>query len=342
MDGFVSISLRMKVNLESLNGVESIGNLSRHRTAPIVVKKDNSYQIRYVPVVSGESIAHAFQALLVTRAQSMGLSVSEYSAREEFLKFTDEEIMKRGGLNPPSSIDDVRRAEVDILLADVVCDVGGFLYAGKFPIKRTARFQVGYMIPANDEVESSAMEAQFHVRHAPSETKKGEKGETRYQIPYNVEVGSAVYTLSMNLDIAGIGRPTTSYGSESPAEEQLANERPKRIQASLAALVDLLSAMSFGAKRSRFLPNTEILSALGSYSPNSSFVVSPGNSKDFIRDSITRCNAYQRALSFIAPKPKISLVAFDRENSIQGLEIQRVDSIEGLVGHIIELASHKR
>ncbi len=342
MRGFVSIALRMKVNIESLNGVESIGNLSRHRTAPIVVKKGDTYQIRYVPAVSGESIAHAFQALLVERAQQAGLPVSEYSARGEFLKFTDEEIMKRGSVTPPADIDDVRRAEIDILLADIVCDVGGFLYAGKPPIKRTSRFQCGYMIPANDEVDTAAMEAQFHVRHAPSETKKGEKGETRYQIPYNVEVGSAVYTLSMNLDVTGIARPSTLYGKGAVREKELESQRKKRVETSFVALLDLLSSMSFGAKRSRFLPNIEVLSAIGSYSPNSSFVVSAGNSKNYISETLTRSQEYRGALKSILTEPEITLVAFDREDCTKGLEIQRVDSIEGLVKQIIEQAAKSK
>lgn len=73
----ISGSVRFLVNVESLNGVESVGNLSRHRTAPIVTRKSTGeYVIRYVPVISGESLAHAYQMALVEIAEKMGLPVT--------------------------------------------------------------------------------------------------------------------------------------------------------------------------------------------------------------------------------------------------------------------------
>jgi CRISPR-associated protein Csa2 len=336
MKGFISMSLRSIVNVESLNGIESIGNLSRHRTAPIVVGEGDRYEIRFVPAISGEAIAHAFQVFLVEHANKRGLPVGVYSSREEFLKFTDNKILEKERVKAPQSIDDVRRSEIDIILKDIVCDVGGFLYAGDFPIKRTSRFQVGYMIPAQADVKASALEAQFHVRHASSELKKGTKGETRYQIPYNVEVGSAVYTLTFNMDIESISRPSTLYGKKSHNEKKLYAQRPERVKATLASLTDLVSTMSYGAKRSRFLPNMEPLSAVASFSPISMFTVSSGNSKEFIRDTVARSKDYLNAMKKLGISAVIDIAAFDKESSTKGVDVRLSSSLESLVDMIIE------
>ncbi|MEM2841665.1 MAG: DevR family CRISPR-associated autoregulator, partial [Candidatus Bathyarchaeia archaeon] len=144
--GFISVAVRVLMNLESLSGVETVGNLARHRTAPIVMPSGEGYTIRFVPVLSGESLAHSYQELLVQEAKSRKLPIGEYSSRLEFLKFADEHIMSEEKIDPPKNEKDIRRAEVDVLLKDYVADVGGFLYAGRkgSPIKRTSCFQVGY------------------------------------------------------------------------------------------------------------------------------------------------------------------------------------------------------
>jgi CRISPR-associated protein Csa2 len=341
MNGFISISLRSIVNVESLNGIESIGNLSRHRTVPIVVSEDGGYEIRFVPAVSGESIAHAYQTFLVENARRKNLPVGDYSLRGEFLKFTDEKIMKEEGITPPESIEDVRRAEASVILKDIVCDVGGFLYAGTYPIKRTSRFQVGYMIPALADVKSSALEAQFHARHAASKAEKGKSGFTRYHTPYNIEVGSAVYTYTFNLDVDGLTKLSTLYGPKQSAEisneeKKLASERPERVKVALAALADIISSSSYGAKRSRFLPNAVPLSAVASFSSTSAFAVSPGNSKDFIKETLLRSKYYRNAMSKLGVNSEIFLAAFDKEDCPRDTDIQVSGSLENLVQNLIE------
>ncbi|MEM0444035.1 MAG: DevR family CRISPR-associated autoregulator, partial [Candidatus Caldarchaeum sp.] len=156
---FVSTSLRMLVNVESLNAVETVGNVSRHRVAPIVIPQDAGYTIKYVPAVSGESIGHGYQSVLADIALREGLPVGEFSARKEFLKYSGDSYLE--GISPPSNHDDIRRFEVDVLLKDVVSDVGGFLYTGKISVKRTSRLQVGYLLPALEDVtNAAAVEAQ--------------------------------------------------------------------------------------------------------------------------------------------------------------------------------------
>jgi CRISPR-associated protein Csa2 len=281
---FVSLSLRAIVNLESLNGVESVGNLSRHRIAPIVVPSNGGYTIKYVPVISGESIGHAYQMFLVDISKDMGLPIGLYSGRGEFIKFSEDSYLNDEGIEPPKDIDDMRRFEVDVMLKDVVSDIGGFMYAGKLPVKRTSTFQVSYMVPALDSaIKAAAVEAQFHVRFLSSKS----EGTSLGQIPYNVEVGSALYTLTFNIDIDRISVPSIMHGKKHSKENELSGSRNRRIEAAIKALALLIGSMNMGARRSRFLPNAEIESIVISVSKKS-FVVSPGNYSTYISKSIQR------------------------------------------------------
>ncbi|MEN3053083.1 MAG: type I-A CRISPR-associated protein Cas7/Csa2 [Candidatus Methanosuratincola petrocarbonis] len=337
MKGFLSTSFRLLVNVESLNGIESIGNLSRHRTVPIVVSETGGYTIRYVPAVSGEAIGHAYQELLVRRAKELGLPVGIYSSRGEFIKFTDDKFLEEEGVKPPKETGNLRKTESQIMLKDLVCDIGGFLYAGEKPIKRTSRFQIGYMIPALEEVNASALEAQFHVRHSISEMKKGTLGETRAQIPYNVEVGSAVYTFTFNLDIDGISKVSVAFGDPAEEEKELESQRNARVKAALMAFVDLVSTMGFGAKRSRFLPTIEPLGAVACISYSGPFIVSPGNSRWFIGDTARRAQFYSEAMKKLGLERKIELLSFTKEPTEEKVEgVKALNSLEELAQGIVE------
>lgn len=335
MFGFLSISMRILANVESLNSVESVGNLVRHRTAPIVIEEDGGYTIRFVPVVSGESIAHSYQTLLVEEAKKRGLPITEHSKRGEFIKFADDKFLQDYGIPIPKREDDIRKTEVEIMLKDYICDVGGFLYAGNYPVKRTSTFQVGYMLPAVREIRATALEAQFHVRHAPSSMKQ-------YQQPYNVEVGSAVYTFTFNIDLDRISVPSTGFGERSDREEELANNREERVVAAVSALSKFLSSIPFGAKRSRFLPNLEYLSAVASYSEGVNFVSSPGNSKEFISETYNRSKAIEDLMNNSRLKKgeervKIEIIAMNREDAPVPEEIEVLRNQEEFSKKIVEL-----
>ena len=330
--GYISIVLRAIVNVESLNGIETVGNLSRHRTAPLVIPVNgNGYAIRFLPVVSGESIAHAYQELLVEEAISNGLPLSERSKRYEFLKFTDYNLLQEEGIEQPSDENDIRRAEVEILLKDFVCDVGGFLYAGNYSIKRTSCFQVGYMIPAIYEKEIAALESQFHMRFAPSSM-------SNYQIPFSVEVGSALYTFTFTLDTDRIGKPSTPFGKKSDKEEELNRQRGLRVKTGLTALTKFYSYLSFGAKRSRFLPNMDVVSSVASYSKDSRFTVSPGNDNGFIRSTIERKRAFVDTMNKFNKSISIDIFAYDKENAASNItdkDITLSSSIEDMMRSLI-------
>ncbi|MCS6787677.1 MAG: type I-A CRISPR-associated protein Cas7/Csa2 [Aigarchaeota archaeon] len=294
---FLSISVRCLMNVEALNSVETVGNLSRHRTVPMVIPQHDGYTLKYVPAVSGESIAHGYQALLVDVAKSMKLPVGVFSSRNEFIKFSEDSYLTEEGVKPPKSHEDIMRFEIDVLLKDIVADVGGFLYTGDIPVKRTSRFQVGYMIPAiQDVLNATAMEAEFHVRYLFSQAGKDAK---LGQIPYNVEIASSVYTLNLNLDLAGIGVPSNVFG-ETPKgardelekkKQELSNSIPNRRKAALIALLKLLTNNSYGGKRSRFFPNIELRSSVLALSRDS-FTVSPGNYTDYVERTWKRAQKY--------------------------------------------------
>jgi len=330
---FVSISFRLLMNLESLNSVESIGNLVRHRTAPIVIPTNDGYVIRFVPAVSGESLAHAYQMCLVNEAKRLNLPLTEESERGEFLKFADNNLLTKYGIPVPKSENQIRRTEVQVLLKDVVCDIGGFLYAGDFPVKRTSLFQVGYMIPALKDVKATALETQFHVRHAPSSMKQ-------YQAPYNVEVGSAVYTFTFAISFDYVAKPMTAFGERDEAgERELMEQRDTRIKAAVAALASFITLLPFGAKKSRFMPNLEYLSAVAACCEGASFLVSPGNDRAFVKETVERAGEFVSLMERIkGGRPELKLVSLDKEGAAEGLDgIEVVKNPEAFAKRIVEI-----
>jgi len=333
-DVFLSTSLRLLINVESLNAVETVGNVSRHRVVPIVVPGRDGYSIKYVPAVSGESIAHGYQSELVDVAKRMGLPVGVYSLRKEFIKFSEDDYLKDEGIQPPKEYDQIRRFEVDVLLKDIVADVGGFLYTGKIPVKRTSRLQVGYLLPALEDVtNAAAVEAQFHVRYLFSKPQKGEKegeGARLGQAIYNIEAASALYTITLNLDISGIGVPSTFFGSHHDAEDKLAKEAPRRRTAAVKALGSLFSNLSFGAKHSRYFPNAELMSCILTLS-DTAFTVSPGNFKDYIFKTGERMKKFSNLLG-----GKIVAWSVVREDAKKHQDIQDASSFEEIVESALE------
>lgn len=249
-DVFVSIRGRVNVNVEALNMVESIGNYVKHRRVPVVYYKDGEYLSLYVPAVSGESIAHGYQETLARTALEMELPVCKLCSRGIFLKSTNSQIYKAsfGADKVPKNDGEL---EESIIKRCVVEDVGGFLFAeGGRSVKRTSSFYVGYMIPVREALEASLLESQLHTRNAlGTEFVKKEGG----QMIYYVEIASAVYGFSFDLDTSYIGKLASS--PEKAGELAVTEEEAlKRKKAALTALKDFLFEMSFGAKKTRFLP----------------------------------------------------------------------------------------
>jgi CRISPR-associated protein Csa2 len=283
---FFSLSARILVNLEALNMAESVGNVVRHRRAPVILRRSDGFALRYVPVISGESLAHHYQRLLADIASSRGIPVCSACKQGVFLKHADSNVFKKyDGIDKPKNVFE-NAAEVEKYVVEncVVEDVGGFLFTD-MTVKRTSRFRVGYMIPALDALEAgaAATEAQFHVRYSP-----GAKGGE--QAIYYVEVGSAAYVFTYALDASAVGAYSTEnegVPQDNPYILDL-DERRKRVEAALDALAALLGGMTWGAKTTRFQPHWKILSLVAAVTEPLPFNVSPGHGKEYLAETVAR------------------------------------------------------
>ncbi len=266
---FVSAGVRFEANVEALNMVETAGNYSKHRRVPYIVEDKNTIKIIYVPAVSGESLAHAFQELLAEEALSEKQKVCSKCTRGEFLKSMDDAnaAEKFEGKKLPTVAEQL---EEGIVKNCTVEDVGGFLYAGKVPVKRTSAFQVSYALPIKKMAIYSTVEPQLHARHAviPEAGKKVEGAAE--QMIYYVETGTAIYAFTFNLDLKAIGMSAIS-GKPIVSED----EAKARRRAAIRSLARMLSSSQFGAKLSRFLPLGGITSLVVSVTEKPFTVTSP-------------------------------------------------------------------
>ncbi len=314
MGGFLSLTLRVLVNLESLNMAESVGNVTRHRKAPVVVKaEDGGYRMVYVPVVSGMSLAHHYQRHLAAAAASMGLPVTKMSLLGYFMKFANNDIINqyyneiaeyiKETYNEINKIKDklrkAKKDEIKLLYRElskkvcsieekivkdcIVADIGGFLYTDG-GVKRTSRFSFTYLAPALEALEKGAAGVlpQLHTRYTPG-AKEGE------QALYYVDTGSALYTLTYTLEASKIARLETCPALGVDREDLGPGERIRRFEAAYKALTAMLGNMAFGAKRSRSQPHWVIdsiivVSGVG-LTP---FIPTPGHYSEYMQDTIRR------------------------------------------------------
>ena len=256
-DVFFSFRGRVYINAEALNMVESIGNYVKHRRVPVIVP--GTYVTYMVPAISGESIAHGYQYVLAQKAVEKGLPVCKLCRHGIFLKSTNESVFLESfdKKDIPKTPEDL---EKEIVAGCVVEDVGGFLYAsekGKSKVKnlkRTSNFYVGYMIPAAEALINTVVEPQLHTRYALG-TKyvgRGER-EARGQMIYYVEIASAPYVFSYDLDTRYIGRST--YSIDMAGKPLVSSdEMIERKIVALEAFAEFITEMMFGAKKTRFLP----------------------------------------------------------------------------------------
>ncbi|MDW8082665.1 MAG: type I-A CRISPR-associated protein Cas7/Csa2 [Sulfolobales archaeon] len=287
----LSVSARILVNTEALNMAESVGNVTRHRRAPIVVGDQGRYWIVYVPAVSGESIAHHYQRLLASIAASMNLPVTKMDLAGYFLKYSSDDIIKKyyPEVSSVLNLKDVCQVEEELVRASVVADVTGFLYTEKL-VKRTSRIRFSYLVPALDAVKHGAATGypQFHTRYSPGAAREE-------QALYYVESGSSLYSLSTVLNVSDISE--LEYCGDSQRISKIASEKPKRVHAALEALLALLDGMIFGAKRSRYLPQWEVKSLVATVSKGPvEFVVSPSVNPNYAEQTARRATAIAKHL----------------------------------------------
>lgn len=306
---FVSVGVRFEANVEALNMVESVGNYTKHRRVPyIVLDEEGRLKTIYVPAVSGESIAHAYQELLVSEAMKVyggGAPVCEDCARGEFFKSMNKDHLRIKGVDP-SKVKEPALIEEGVIKACLVEDIGGFLYAENPPVRRSSAFQVSYALPTKDVAVYSVTEPQLHARHAKSIGKKGEGASE--QMIYYVETGTALYAFTFNLDLGAIG---VSGVTGKPVLDE--DEIKRRRLVALKALLRLLSSQQFGAKLSRFFPVGGVLStvvALTKYP----FAVSSPIYKGFIADTAGRIEVLRERFG-----EEAVLVVYDRTEGVGDL-----------------------
>jgi len=360
---FVSMGIRMLVNVEALNMVESVGNVVRHRTVPIIIRKSaGEYIMRWGPAISGECLAHAYQSYLAELATKEGLNTCYWCKKNEFIKHfdlsfyektkgsikysADEEVLfnyanyKREDFN----INIISEIEKRIIKSCVVEDIGGFLTV-QGPTKRTSRFQVSYAIPTYDTVEKGivALDHQFMVRYAPeAETRRPEDFRTPVQAPYYPQIGSALYAWIFNLEVSGIG--ISSVSGEKVLED---NEILKRKSIAFDALAEMLDNKIFGAKLTRFTPFIDYELILAAVSRDIKFVVSSPvlSLKQFVRETVDRAvkvkettKAEVRLFMWCKDENIESMVKDEVGGLVNVVEVLRTNSLRDLIKRVKEVS----
>jgi len=297
---FLSLRGRVLINVEALNMTESVGNYVKHRRVPVVLPEAGNTTF-FVPAISGESIAHGYQLILAQTAIKRELPVCNICRKGIFLKSTNKSVFIsqfRDKLQG-KELNDSSEFEKFVVANCIVEDIGGFLYApanqrGQQEIfekpeedrvlskkitsenvKRTSNFFTGYMVPVRESLRSAIIEPQLHSRYAlGTPFVKSERGapRARGQMIYNVELSSAIYSFSFDLDTRFIGRTTYYYSN---IGEKVVEDQNGRVETSLEAFEKFMRELMFGAKKTRFLPVVDWESMLISVSNDVWTVPSP-------------------------------------------------------------------
>ncbi|MEM4889850.1 MAG: type I-A CRISPR-associated protein Cas7/Csa2 [Thermosphaera sp.] len=320
---FISLTTRILLNIEALNMTESVGNFIRHRRAPVIISSNNGYLLKYVPVISGESLAHAYQEVLAKIASepSVDIKVCKLCKEGVLVKHTDKSIFNRTGIQP-SNITDPIVVEKAIVENCVVEDIGGFLYTDA-ALKRTSRVYFGYMIPAMDAIRLSATEAQFHVRYD-----QPVGGGMTKQMIYNVETGSALYVLNSLIDLCGIGVSSINGSGIISIDERM-----KRAEIAIKALELMITQQLFGAKRTRFYPDWRIMSLLILVSSPIQLNPIPAHDINFVKQTVESVSEAVNSLNSgeVNLNEKASIFYYAEEkieepDKVSNIEIVRVNN----------------
>jgi CRISPR-associated protein Csa2 len=261
---YVSVRGRIWLQAEAANMVESVGNYVKHRKVPVLVKDKDKYLTFFVPSISGESVAHAYQVLLAEELTRRGSKVCKYCEKGIFLKSTNADVYKEvtgqeapkpaGGKESKDTMSLVDVIESSIVRSCGVEDIGGFLYAENPNVKRTSSFHTGYMVPVREVLSIVSLEPQLHSRYALGTKYVSVTSGAAGQMIYYVEVSSALFSFAFDLDTKFIGRyafHVERYGKPIVDEGEI----KRRSYSALGALKKLLLEFPVGAKRTRFNPS---------------------------------------------------------------------------------------
>ena len=340
----LSISLRVEVNAEAFNAVETVGNLTKHRRAPMVIPTQGGYKLIYVPAVSGEAIANAYQRNLVDIAKALYKSnppLTQWDQRYEFSKFMDNKhltpsLQKIIQSKPKDIIAAKHEFEKTAIKESIVADIAGFLYAEEaLPVKRTSKFYTGYMLPTYDSIEATAIEAQFHARHMPAETGTGAQAQRAAQMIYYVEIASALYGVTVTLDLEGIGRTSLVKIEDAVGP----TERLNRIKVALAALQGLFLGIGLGAKLTRFMPVKRIVSGVAIITAPIATTASPPHVPSYIEDTETKASKLASSLNKLGINTSYEVIAYGGKP--RNSETKKASTAEEFFEKIVESVLNK-
>lgn len=319
---YVSIGLRIRTEVEALNMVEALGAYTRHRTTSILKKisKDGrvSYKIVIVPTVSGQSIAHGYHRALVELARILKLPVCDECGNYEAV----------GGFPKRATMQNVPHD--DRVKGCVVESLTGFMAAGPAgaAVRMTSPVSFSYLVPDIESAKAS-LDPQFHVRY---------DFRTAKHAPFTIESGSAVYMLSIAIDVDKIGR--LEKGG-------YVDDRNKRIELAFKALAVLIDGFVYGAKKARYLPLNEVVGGIAAISHPLPFMVSPPrvyrDGRNYIDDTLLRARYYLETLKWAEGGEKLKLFYMDKEGlakegaRIEGIEANKVSTFSEMVEKILEV-----
>ncbi len=320
---FLSAGVRFEANVEALNSVETTGNFSKHRKVPYIIwnEEKESYDVIYVPAMSGESLAHAYQELLVREALNLDKNapICDDCRRGEFFKSMNKDHLK--GKVDVSKLKQITPQEVEKSIVNncLIEDIGGFLYAEKPPVKRTSSFQFSYAVPVKNVALLSVTEPLLHARHAQMREMKGksEREGAAEQMIYYVEAGTAIYGFTFNLDLDSIG--LSSFTGEPIIGKK---DLEFRKEVAVRAFIRMISSKQFGAKLSRFFPAGDILGVYVSLTQHPFSVTSP-----IYKDAISMT---ARRLDVLKSKfnEKVSLIVYDSMEGVEGLSYDFIEVVK--------------
>ncbi|WP_449462200.1 type I-A CRISPR-associated protein Cas7/Csa2 [Tardisphaera miroshnichenkoae] len=252
---YISVRGRLWMQAEAANMVESVGQYVKQRRVPVMVKEGASLLTFFVPAISGESIAHAYQLLLAEELKKSSENVCKYCEKGIFLKSSDDRVLK-DALGFEAKTKDIKPYEIEeaIVKGCGVEDIGGFLYTGNPNVKRTSSFAVGYMIPVKEALKMASIDPQLQSRYALGTKfmRAGDSSQAAGQMIYYVEISSALFAFAFDLDTAYIGK--YHFDTEKYGQSIQGVDATKRAAAALDAVKRLLVEFPVGAKRTRFNP----------------------------------------------------------------------------------------
>ncbi len=369
---YISIRGRVWIEAEAANMVESVGYYTKHRKLPLVVKIEGKYVTFFVPAISGESVAHTYQTLLADELLKLKENVCSLCRQGKFLKSTNSEVLRetvgaelysnimesQKGKNEngeeqkskkkkEEELNKALKIEEAIVASCAVEDIGGFLFADNPNVKRTSSFMTGYMVPVFEALQYSLTDPQLQSRYAlgtrfvgveeagavEDEERTEHSKQASGQMIYYVELSSAVYTFSFDLDTKFIGKHTyvsdDNYGKKVGA---LSDENVKnRKLAALESLKKLLLEFPIGAKRARFNPITSWESLAIAVSDDV-WTLPSSFTEDYIDRAAKKISSYN---------VNTEIYAYAKGLSVSGDTVRVPDSPEDAISKAIEAAKNR-